>query len=111
MADADEDLVFIVNDDGRYEAKSIPPQVGMKAGDKVEGFVKEGSTSSDVIPLLSEPKSAGKDFTLKQLAKKHKINLDKDTLILDKKARYCTHLCKLDTKTYGLPQTRQRKVR
>ncbi|VEU41203.1 unnamed protein product [Pseudo-nitzschia multistriata] len=106
---ADEDLVFIVNDKGRYEAKAIPPQVGMKAGDIVQGFVKEGAVSSDVIPLLSEENSAGKEFSLGQLAKKHKIKLDKDTLVLEKKARYCTHLCKLDTKAYGLPQTRQRK--
>eukprot|EP00536_Pseudo-nitzschia_multiseries_P006390 jgi/Psemu1/192957/e_gw1.134.12.1 len=106
---ADEDLVFVVNGDGRYEAKSIPPQVGMKAGDIVEGFVKEGHSSSDVIALLSEPKNEGKEFTLKQFAAEHKINLNKDTLILEKKARYCTHLCKIDTKLYGLPQTRQRK--
>jgi len=111
FTDADDDLIFRVNDDGQYEAKAIPPQVGMKAGDIVQGFVKEGSLSSDVIPLVPEDKSIGKDLTLGQLAKKHKINLNKDTLILEKKARYCTHLCKIDTKTYGLPQTRERKVR
>ena len=82
----------------------------MKAGDIVEGFVKGGHASSDVVPLLPGEGSIGKDFNLGQLAKKHKINLDKDKLILEKKARYCTHLCKMDTKLYGLPQTRQRKV-
>ena len=106
---ADSDLIFRVNDDGRYEAKSIPPQVGMKAGDVVEGFVKGGRDSSDVVPLLPGKESVGKDFSLGQLAKKHKIKLSEDTLILEKKARYCTHLCKVDTKLYGLPQTRQRK--
>ena len=83
----------------------------MKAGDVVEGFVKGGRDSSDVVPLLPGKESVGKDFSLGQLAKKHKIKLNEDTLILEKKARYCTHLCKVDTKLYGLPQTRQRKVR
>ena len=40
MLDADDNLVFTVNEHGRYEAKAIPPQVGMKAGDIVKGFVK-----------------------------------------------------------------------
>jgi hypothetical protein len=110
IVDADADLIFRINDDGRYEAKSIPPQVGMKAGDVVEGFVRGRSSSSDVIPLLPGERSVGKDLNLGQLAKKHKINLNEDTLVLEKKARYCTHLCKIDTKLYGLPQTRQRKV-
>mmetsp|Transcript_16535 Transcript_16535/g.18851 ORF Transcript_16535/g.18851 Transcript_16535/m.18851 type:complete len:2158 (+) Transcript_16535:163-6636(+) len=106
---ADDDLVFRVNDDCRYEAKSIPPQVGMKAGDVVKGFVKEGSASSNVLSLSAESNSIGKDVTLGQLAKLHHVNLNKDTLVLEKKARYSTHLCKIDTKLYGLPQTRQRK--
>jgi hypothetical protein len=82
----------------------------MKAGDVVEGFVKGVDSSSDVIPLLSGKKNTGKDLNLGQLAKKHNINLNEDTLVLEKKARYCTRLCKIDTKLYGLPQTRQRKV-
>ena len=110
IKDADDDLIFTVNEDGRYEAKAIPPQVGMKAGDIVEGFVK-GSSSQKIVPLRPDTAKVGADLTLRQLAKKHKINVNQDTLILEKKARYCTHLCKLDTKQYGLPQTRQRKVR
>ncbi len=82
----------------------------MKAGDIVEGFVKGGHSSSDVIPLQAEDESIENDINLGQLAKDHKINLEKDHLILEKKARYCTRLCKIDTKSYGLPQTRQRKV-
>ncbi len=84
----------------------------MKAGDVVEGYVKGGRDSSRVVPLVLPGKeSVGKDFSLGELAKKHKIKLNEDTFILEKKARYCTHLCKVDTKLYGLPQTRQRKVR
>lgn len=105
---ADEDLVFRVNGQGRYEALQVPPQVGMKAGDVVQGFVRDGSKSSNVT-RLDNKQSKNKNVTLGQLAKRHGINLERDTLVLEKKARYCTHLSKLDTKCYGLPQTRQRK--
>ena len=110
IEDADDDLIFTINEDGRYEAKAIPPQVGMKAGDIVEGFMKGSSSSKKMVLLRPETAKTGVDLSLRQLAKKHDINVNQDTLILEKKARYCTHLCKLDTKQYGLPQTRQRKV-
>ena len=48
--------------------------------------------------------SKGKTITLGELAKKHDIDLENDILVTEKKARYCTHLVKLDTKQYGLPQ-------
>ena len=89
-------------------AEDVPRQIGIRAGCRVEGFVRAGDKSSEVRPLLS--KDGGGIVTLRQLAKKHEINLNADTLVMEKKARYCTHLCKLDTKDYGLPQTRNRKV-
>jgi len=107
---ADEDLVFRVNDDLQYEAVKVPPQVGMKAGNLVEGIVRGGDDARNVTSVKATKGDTGKTFTLSQLAKKHKINLKADTLILEKKARYCTYLVKLDTKDYGLPQTRNRKV-
>lgn len=108
--DADVGLVFSVNSDCQYEATKIPAQVGMKAGDRVEGFIRKGAKSSDVTSIKADPGMIGKEINLEQLAKTHKINLDADTLVLEKMARYCTHLVKLDTKSYGLPQTRNRKV-
>ena len=51
----------------------------------------------------------GKTLSLGELAKKHDIDLEEDKLVIVKKARYCTHLVKLDTREYGLPQTRNRK--
>ncbi|CAJ1936311.1 unnamed protein product [Cylindrotheca closterium] len=105
--DADKKLIFSVNDDGMYVAEEIPRQVGIRAGAIVRGFVKQGNHPNDIVPLRTS--TTTKKITLGELAKKHKINLDGDTLVLDKKARYCTHLCKLDTKEYGLPQTRNRK--
>lgn len=102
-----------MNEHGQYVAEEVPRQVGIRAGAIVEGFVKHGHNANDIVPLVSDSKdaSANKLITLGQLAKKHKINLKADTLVMVKKARYCTHLCKVDTKDYGLPQTRNRKVR
>ena len=105
--DADKELVFSVNDSGDYVAEEIPRQVGIRAGSIVEGFVKGGDEASNVRPLKAPV--ASKRITLGEIAKKHKINLETDTLVLKKKARYATRLVKLDTKDYGLPQTRNRK--
>uniref|UniRef100_A0A7S4I449 Helicase ATP-binding domain-containing protein n=1 Tax=Odontella aurita TaxID=265563 RepID=A0A7S4I449_9STRA len=115
--DADKDLKFSVNKDGRYVAEEVPRQVGIRAGSVVEGFVRgSGGDPSDVIDLYADDKALKKKkkkkeglITLGEMAKCHKINLNDDTLVLFKKARYRTHLCKVDTKEYGLPQTRQRK--
>ena len=74
----------------------------------MQGFVKQGNHPNELEPLIAS--TTKKNITLGDLAKKHQINLAGDTLVLEKKARYCTHLCKLDTKEYGLPQTRNRKV-
>lgn len=60
-------------------------------------------------PIEAKKSEKNKEITLKQLAARHNINLDADTLVFEKKARYCTYLCKVDTKDYGLPQTRNRK--
>jgi hypothetical protein len=100
-------LVFSVNDNGHYVAEEIPRQVGIRAGSIVEGFVKGGDDATNVRPLKST--IASKRITLGEIAKKHKINLDTDTLVLQKNARYAARLVKLDTKDYGLPQTRNRK--
>ena len=108
-ADADNQLKFSVDEKGRYVAEEIPRQVGIRAGSVVEGFVEGGHDSDDVVPLVAPDHSTSKLVTLGEMAKRHKINLERDTLVMEKKARYCTHLCKVDTKEYGLPQTRNRK--
>ena len=71
--------------------------------------MKGGDDPNNVRPLETKDE-VGTEISLGQLAKKHKIDLNNDTLVMVKRARYCTHLCKVDTKEYGLPQTRNRKV-
>lgn len=109
-ADADNLLKFSVDEKGQYVAEEIPRQVGIRAGAVVQGIVRSGHDSDDVERLLSPKDQKGsKLVTLGEMAKRHKINLNQDTLVMKKQARYCTHLCKIDTKNYGLPQTRNRK--
>lgn len=107
---AEKDLQFSIGSDGRYVVEAVPQQVGIRAGSIVEGFVRGGDDANNVRPLMGTKSKSPGVITLDQLAKEHKINLDKDTLVLEKKTKYCTRLfSKCDTKEYGLPQTRQRK--
>jgi site-specific DNA-cytosine methylase len=101
-------LIFTVREDLRYEAAAVPAQVGMKAGDVVEGFI-HGKHKDKIQSIVASKDDVRKEVSLRKLSKKHGIDLEADTLVLEKKARYCTHLVKLDTKDYGLPQTRNRK--
>jgi hypothetical protein len=84
--------------------------VGMRAGEIVQGFVRKGDNAANVRPIEARPGSTGL-VTLGELAKRHGISLKDDILVMEKKVRYCTHLVKVDTKDFGLPQTRQRQVR
>ncbi|KAL7543053.1 hypothetical protein ACHAXR_012745 [Thalassiosira sp. AJA248-18] len=109
QADADNKLKFMIDDEGRYVVEEVPRQVGVKAGCVVEGFVRGDDDPSNVQPLKASSKKSGKIVTLGQLAEVHGIDLEEDILVMVKKARYRTHLIRLDTKHYGLPQTRNRQ--
>jgi hypothetical protein len=107
--DADKELLFSVNEDGRYVVEKVPPQVGVRAGCLVQGFVRSDDEPDNVQPLNAKKSDKDRVLNLGQLAKEHRINLEEDILVVEKKARYCTHLIRLDTKDYGLPQTRNRQ--
>lgn len=83
--------------------------MGVRAGCIVEGFVRGDDDPNDVQPVKGKHSDKGKTVNLGQLAKEHDISLDEDILVIEKKARYCTHLSIVDTKQYGLPQTRERR--
>ncbi len=87
----------------------MPKQIGARAGCLVDGFVRGGDDPDNVQELKCKQSNKGKTLSLGELAKKHDIDLENDKLVIEKKARYCTHLVKLDTREYGLPQTRNRK--
>jgi hypothetical protein len=112
---ADTELKFSVQND-TYVAEAVPRQVGIQAGATVQGFIRGIDTTHPIITIQPNQKDDQKEangtlLTLGQLAKRHGIDLARDTLVMHQNVRYCTHLCKLDSKEYGLPQTRNRKVR
>jgi hypothetical protein len=113
---ADTELKFSVQND-TYVAEAVPRQVGIQAGASVQGFIRGIDTTHPIITMQPNQKDDQKKetdgtlLTLGQLAKRHGIDLARDTLVMHQNVRYCTHLCKLDSKEYGLPQTRNRKVR
>ena len=109
LLDAERDLKFSVNEDGRYVVEEVPRQVGVRAGCVVQGFVRGDDEPDNVQPLTAKKSDMNKVLNLGQLAKEHGIDLEEDILVMEKKARYCTHLIRLDTKDYGLPQTRNRQ--
>jgi len=102
-----KELTFSIAD-GKYRVEAVPRQVGVKAGAVVAGFIRGDDEDSAVVPIKDVPPCSG-EITLYSLCEKHDIDMENDTLVFDKKYRYKTHLCKVTTKKYGLPQTRERR--
>jgi len=101
----DGDLEFILEGD-TIQVDRVPSNYGVRCGAIVEGYSKFGST---IIHEVSWPSKSKKRCTLAELAKLNGIDREKDILILENEVLYCTHwLKKVDTKNYGLPQTRER---
>jgi site-specific DNA-cytosine methylase len=88
-------------------AVEVPMQAGVRCGAIVKGFLKQGTRT--VIPA-KWPKKGQKTCTLNELLKvvKDKVNEKTDILMFDMPCTYCTAIGKVDTKKYGLPQTRSR---
>jgi len=107
--DKKKDLIFCLDEDENIIVDQVPSVYGVRCGSKVKGFLK-GDSSQDIKPIVW-PKSQKKNTstcTLKELMEKNKIIKKTDTLVFDTPCTYCTHTLKVDTKEYGLPQTRMR---
>lgn len=96
----DEELDAIVVD-------KVPGFYGVRVGSPVKGFLQEGSNE---LKTIVWPKVVSKQnkCTLNELMKQNGIKKASDTLVLETPCTYCTHTVKVDTKDYGLPQTRNR---
>jgi len=86
----------------------VPGVYGVRVGSAVKGFHKPGSDKVKEITWPSTISKSKKSCTLAQLMKANGITKKTDTLVLDTPCTYCTHAVKVDTKEYGLPQTRMR---
>lgn len=109
--DKNKKLLFALDEAGTIVVDFVPGVYGVRAGAKVDGFLSPGSNKVNEIKWPRKIKAKkGKDITctLEELMKENNISKKDDTLIFKTPCTYCTHTVKVDTKEYGLPQTRQR---
>ena len=102
-----KELTFERRDDGAICAIEIPLQVGVRCGATVGHFIKVNSDSTKRLPV-KWPSPKMKTCSLEDLIKANHMNAKEDILVFDTPCMYCTCIQKVDTKNYGLPQTRQR---
>jgi site-specific DNA-cytosine methylase len=97
-------LMFKRDGDGNIMTTAVPPQVGVRCGAIVKGFYHGKKLIQDVFwPGKKD------ECTLDELLRANpKVNRKNDTLVFDAPCTYCTCIQKVDTKDYGLPQTRMR---
>lgn len=100
--DKGKDLTFVLDEDKNIVVDRVPAVYGVRAGAVVKGFLRPGE--SDVNSV----KMKGKTCTLTELMKANKISKENDTLVFETECTYCTQIVKVDTKQFGLPQTRER---
>ena len=102
-------LSFILDEDGKIVVDQVPGVYGVRCDSVVEGFIKgETKTIRPVdFPTTSKCKKERK-CTLNELMEHNGISKANDTLVFETGVTYCAHYMKVDTKDFGLPQTRNR---
>ena len=102
------DLTFALTG-GRIVVDHVPGIYGVRCGSVVKGFVKGDSSKTNKVTFPTSAKcKKDKKCTLTQLMDHNKISKRTDTLVFERGVTYCAHHMKVDTKDFGLPQTRQR---
>lgn len=107
VTDKKKDLEFKKEKDGSIVVHYVPGVYGVRAGAKVNGFLQPQSSKLKTVTWPAKKKNSDK-CTLKDLMTHNGISKARDTLVLDTPVTYCTHLVIVDTKEFGLPQTRNR---
>lgn len=95
----------LTKDGSKILTHKVPSQVGIQCGTVVKGYTKGDSRT---IHGVTWPSASKKTCTLTEFMKHNGINKKNDTLYLETDVVYCTHWLKVDTKEFGLPQTRER---
>jgi hypothetical protein len=101
----DETLQFI-SLDKKVIVDKVPSVFGVRCGSCVLGFTKAGD-DEEVIPVRWPFKKKDK-CTLEELTQFNQCSMEDDTLVFEVPIRYHTCKIKVDTKNFGLPQTRNR---
>jgi len=103
-------LMFDTNDKNEIVVTEVPMNIGVRCGTIVVGFLK--SNNENVVDPAKLPEK--EKFSLDELLQANKGSVDvskksKDMLVFDTPCTFCTKIFSgVDTKSYGLPQTRRR---
>ena len=96
-------LTFAMDGDS-IVVEQVPAVYGVRCGAVVKGFLKG---DSDVLREVSWTKKQS-SFTLAELVQANGISQAKDTLVFETGVTYCAQTVKVDSKDFGVPQTRNR---
>ena len=102
IKDKNKELTFVLDKDGSIVVDQVPAVYGVRAGGVVEGFLRPGETELNLVEMKTGI------CTLSALLKANNISKENDTLVFKTECTYCTEIVKVDTKHFGLPQTRER---
>ena len=105
--DKNAELTFSQSGEKKILVEKVPAVYGVRCGAVVQGYLAAGSGEVRPVEWPSSVKTST-TCTLTQLIKYNGISRKDDTLVLETPVTYCAHYAKVDTKDYGLPQTRQR---
>jgi hypothetical protein len=106
IKDSNKKLMFIRDEDGNIVVDEVPSVYGVRCGAIVEGFVKGDATQ---VTKAEWPGKKNKEkCTLEELMAHNRISKKNDTLVFQTECTFCTQTIKVDTKDFGLPQTRNR---
>lgn len=102
------ELTFQLQDD-EIQVIHVPGVYGVRIGSIVKGFVQSKSEKIQEVKYPPKSKRKLKDScALSELMTFNGIKQATDTLVFDTPCTYCTRTMNVDTKDFGLPQTRQR---
>jgi hypothetical protein len=101
---SDAKQLSFVNEGGEIIVDAVPPAIGVRCGSAVLGFFRGESTT---IQRVKWPNKA-KKCTLDEVMEVNGISKADDTLVFKNDCTFCSTTVKVDTKEFGLPQTRQR---
>ena len=106
--DKNKKLLFILDNDKSIVVDSVPGHYGVRAGSKVRGVISPGSNKIRTMKWPKKSKAKQDVCSLEDLMKENNVSKKDDTLVFQTPCTFCTRTVKVDTKDYGLPQTRQR---
>ena len=109
QSDKKKEIIFSRESNGKIVVEQVPPFYGVMCGAVVKGFLRGDSDEIvDVKWPWPTSKLQNKARALSELMKANGISKANDTIVFETPCVYCTKLCKVDTKEFGLPQTRMR---